>query len=201
MTPVSVRRHRFSALGMSGSCSTEGLSASATTNNQLSGIGVTYDAAGNVTKDNLANTYTYDQENRIATVEGHTYSYDADGTRMEKASESTGTMYWLVPWPRSTSRAPSTRSIFYFNGKRIARVDRPSGTLNYYFSDQLGSASVITGPSGTLQEQNFYYPCSGVQSSTGSDPNRYKFTGKERDTNPASTTSTLGTTVLPSVDS
>jgi hypothetical protein len=89
----------------------------------------------------------------------------------------------------------------YFNGARIARVDRPSGTVNYYFSDQLGSASVITGPSGTLQEQNFYYPCSGVQSSTGSDPNRYKFTGKERDTNPASTTSTLGTTVLPSVDS
>src|SRR5580658_186572 len=97
MTPVSVRRHRFSALGMSGSCSTEGLSASATTNNQLSGIGVTYDAAGTVTKDNLANTYTYDQENRIATVEGHTYSYDADGTRMEKASESTGTMYWPGP--------------------------------------------------------------------------------------------------------
>jgi hypothetical protein len=29
----------------------------------------------------------------------------------------------------------------YLNGERVARVDRPSGTVNYYFSDNVGSAS------------------------------------------------------------
>ena len=41
--------------GMSGSCITEGsLGATATTNNQLSGLGMRYDAAGNVTQTTLA---------------------------------------------------------------------------------------------------------------------------------------------------
>ena len=57
-----------------------------------------YDAAGNVTTDNLGNTYTYDSENRISTVTGYTYSYDADGARMEKSTGSAGTMYWQGPW-------------------------------------------------------------------------------------------------------
>ncbi|MFZ0320177.1 MAG: RHS repeat-associated core domain-containing protein [Candidatus Sulfotelmatobacter sp.] len=70
----------------------------------------------------------------------------------------------------------------FFNGDRIARVDRPSGTVHYYFSDQLGSASVIASASGGVQEQYFYYPYGGMQSSVGSDPNHYKFNGKERDT-------------------
>jgi hypothetical protein len=46
----------------------------------------------------------------------------------------------------------------YFNGERIARVDRPSGAVHYYFSDQLGSASVITDASGNVQQQYYYFP-------------------------------------------
>jgi len=167
-----------------GGCNTEGLSATATTLNQLTGIGLHYDAAGNVTTDNLANTYTYDSENRVSTVAGYTYYYDADGTRMEKTTGSSGTMYWLGPsGPLTETNLAGTinEEYIFFNGERIARVDRPSGTVNYYFSDKLASASVITGASGTVQEQYFYYPYGGLVSSSGSDPNHYKFTGKERD--------------------
>jgi RHS repeat-associated protein len=69
----------------------------------------------------------------------------------------------------------------YFNGARIARVDRPNGTVHYYFSDQLNSASTITDPSGNVQERHYYYPYGGLVTSIGSDTNHYKFTGKERD--------------------
>lgn len=31
------------------------------------------------------------------------------------------------------------------------------------------------------EERYFFYPCEGLLYSSGSDPNRYKFTGKERD--------------------
>jgi RHS repeat-associated protein len=170
--------------GMSGSCLTEALSATATTKNQLSWMGMTYDAAGSVTKDNVGNTPTYDQENRISTVAGYTYYYDADGRRMEKTTGSTATMYWLGPSGTLTETSLAgtiNEEYIYFNGERLARVDRPSGTIHYYFSDQLGSASVIASPTALVQEQYFYYPYGGMQSSTGSDPNNYKFTGKERD--------------------
>jgi RHS repeat-associated protein len=176
--------NRSGVTGM-GTCTTEGLSATATTQNQLSGIGMTYDASGNVTNDGNGNEPTYDDENRIATDQGYTYSYDADGMRMEKASGSTGTMYWIGTQGENLTETDLTGAIneeyVYFNGQRIARIDRPSGTVNYYFSNHLGSASVITSATGGIQEQTDFYPFGGIAYISGGDPNHYKFTGKERD--------------------
>jgi RHS repeat-associated protein len=171
--------NRAGVAGMAG-CSTEPLNAApASSQNQLNGI--SYDIAGNVLNDGKGNTPTYDAENRIVTDAGVTYYYDADGFRMEKSS---GTKYW--PGPSGTlTETDLTGTInaeyIYFNGARIARVDRPSGTVHYYFSDKLGSASVITDAGGNVQQQYFYYPYGGLISSIGSDPNHYKFNGKERD--------------------
>jgi RHS repeat-associated protein len=174
--------NRAAAPGMAGTCSTEGLSATATTQNQLSGIGVVYDAAGNVANDGNGNTPTYDAENRIVTDAGVTYYYDADGARMEKSS---GTKYWFGPGGEVLTEAVLAGTIdeeyIYFNGERIARIDRPSGEVHYYFSDHLGSASVITSPTAVVQETYYYYPYGGLLYSSGSDPNHYKFTGKEWD--------------------
>ncbi len=147
--------NRSGVTGMAQNCVTEGLSATATTLNQLSGLGMLYDAAGNVTKDNLGNQPTYDAENRITTVAGYTYSYDADGTRMEKASGSSGTMYW--PGPSGTlTESDLTGTIneeyIYFGGQRIARVDRPSGTVHYYFSNDLGSHTMVTSATGSCEQ-------------------------------------------------
>src|SRR6202008_1609838 len=52
---------------------------------------------------------------------------------------------------------------------------------HYYFSDHLGSASIITNADGTTIEQEAdYYPYGGERSLTAV-PNNYKFTGKKRD--------------------
>ena len=172
--------NRAGVSGYSG-CSTEGLSASANTNNQLSIL--TYDAAGNVTNDGNGNQPTYDAENRISVDAGVTYYYDADGVRTEKSS---GTKYWPGPGGEVLAETDLDGNIneeyAYFNGERIARVDRPSGTVHYYFSDHLGSASVITDALGNVEQRDYYFPYGGIAYSSGSDPNHYKFTGKERDT-------------------
>jgi len=69
----------------------------------------------------------------------------------------------------------------FFNGKRIARVDLPSGTVHYYFSDHLGSHSVVANSTGSVIEQESdYYPYGGERVITAG-ANNYKFTGKERD--------------------
>jgi RHS repeat-associated protein len=41
---------------------------------------------------------------------------------------------------------------------------------------------VITDASGNIEQQYSYFPYGGLIASTGTDPNHYKFTGKERDT-------------------
>jgi len=100
--------------------------------------------------------------------------------------KSSGTLYWPDVNGNVLSESNLSGTIneeyIFFNGSRIARVDRPSGSVHYYFSDHLGSASVIASSAGTVQQQYFYYPFGGLQAAVGSDSNHFKFTGKERDT-------------------
>ncbi len=141
-----------------------------------------YDAAGNLTK-NGSEIYTYDAENRLITAGGVTYTYDGDGKRVMK---SNGTVYW---WgvgddvlAESNLSGTISEEYAYLNGKRMVRMDRPSGKANLYFSDLVGSATMITDINGNPEKQSDYYPYGGEIPISGTDPNHYKFTGKERDT-------------------
>src|SRR5262249_29218484 len=120
-------------------CSAENLSVTAFTSNRLSGY--TYDAAGNMAHDATTNTnYSYDQENRITGAGGYTYTYDADGNRVKKSNGSTGTLYWYMSpgiVAESDLQGHLTSEYAFFNGRRTARKDFPSGEVSYYFSDQL----------------------------------------------------------------
>jgi RHS repeat-associated protein len=172
-------------------CNTMTLAAApASTQNELNGY--CYDAAGNLALNSpcptgtLTPAYAYDAENRLTGTAGYAYSYDADGMRIEKNSGSSGTMYWPGPsgeiLTETDLNGVVNEEYVYFNGERIARIDRPSGMVHYYFSNHLGSASVITDAAGNIQQQSDYYPFGGVAYASGGDTNRYKFTGKERDT-------------------
>ena len=177
-----------------GSCWHETVAAAPANNaNQLNGY--CYDAAGNLALNtgacpqppgtSFTPIYAYDSENRLSSTAGYSYSYDADGVRVAKSSGSSGTMYWTGPAGEYLTETDLTGAIneeyIYFGGERIARIDRPSGTVHYYFSNNLGSASVITDSAGNVQQRDFYYPYGGIVSAAGSDPNHYKFAGKERD--------------------
>ena len=59
----------------------------------------------------------------------------------------------------------------FFNGKRISRadVDTANNTItarHFYFSDHLGSASVVTSASGAIEEESDYYPFGGERAAT-----------------------------------
>jgi RHS repeat-associated protein len=172
-------------------CSAENLNNSADPQNRAhptSGPDYQYDAAGNMTKDNLSQSYTYDPENRITGAPGYTYGYDADGNRVEKStggSSPTGTLYWyMTPGIVAESDlAGNLQSEYvFFDGERVARKDLPSNAVSYYFSDQLKTASVITNSARNIKSESDYYPWGGELSFIANDSNHYKFTGKERDT-------------------
>ncbi len=142
--------------------------APASIKNQLSGY--SYDAAGNLLSDGLGHGFTYDVENRIIATGGFTYVYDGDGKRVKKCSAtpcSSGTLYWTgigsdTLFESDLSGNP-TAGYTYLEGRRIARVDYPANVIHYYFSDHLGSASVITDTVGTMppQKESDYYPYGG----------------------------------------
>lgn len=137
--------------------------------------------AGNLIIDGT-NTYTYDAENRLITAGGVTYSYDGDGNRVMK---SNGTIYWRGSDGETLAESNLSGTIseeyVYINGKREVRIDRPSGAVHLYFTDLVGSTTLITDVNGTPQEQSDYYPFGGEIPISGTDPNHYKFTGKEYD--------------------
>jgi RHS repeat-associated protein len=183
--------------GISGKTYTEGLNAAPATNqNQLPGFG--YDPVGNMTK-NGGTTYIYDDENRLIwTTGGYRYLYDGDGNRVEKCvagsastpcptSGTNGTLHWMGIGTAALNESDLSGNILeqyvFFGGQRVARRDVSTNTVHYYFSDHLGTHTVVENATGTACEQDIdYYPYGGQENDYC--PNvaqHYKFNGKERD--------------------
>ncbi len=114
---------------------------------------------------------------------------NADGKRVVKCSGtypscSSGTLYWTGTGSEAVGESDLAGNFqheyVYFNGQRVARRDADN-SVHYYFSDHLGSASVVTDSAGAIQDESDYYPYGGEIAIINGDPNHYKFTGKERD--------------------
>ena len=151
-------------------------------NNRAAGLG--YDAAGNPTNYTAPGQYVYDPENRIQSTAGVSYTYDADGNRVKKSGGSVSTLYWYgAPGIIAESDLSGTLKSEYvfFNGKRLARIDLPHGTVHYYLSDHLNSTSMVINGSGDIEDESDYSPFGTEYALTSSGLNHYKFTSKERD--------------------
>jgi len=180
--------------GVTGKTFTEAFNAApASIKNQLNGF--CNDAAGNLILNatcptgTFTPTYSYDGENRLTSAAAnYSYVYDGDGQRVKKCSNSgctSGTLYWRGatgdPLAEFTVAGAATNTYIFFSGRRIARYDNASGNVDFYFSDHLGTADVITNSLGSVSEESDYYPYGGEIVVSGSTVNHYKFTGKERD--------------------
>jgi RHS repeat-associated protein len=157
---------------------------SGTVQNQAAGLG--YDAAGNLTNYTSLGQYVYDQENRLSSTAGITYTYDGNGERVLKSNTSTGAAvkrYWSMggnTLAEGDGTGNLTAEYIYFGSKRIARIDMPANTVHYYLSDHLGSTSIVASAAGAIEEESDYYPF-GTEVVVTTGINQYKFTAKERD--------------------
>jgi RHS repeat-associated protein len=163
-------------------CTQEGLSVTATTNNQLSATGFSYDAAGNMLGDSV-NTYGWNAESEIKSAAGVNYTYDGDGNRVQK---SNGKIYWYGAGTEILDESDASGNItdeyVFFGGKRVAHRVVSSGSISYYAEDFLGSSRAITTSAGTLCYDADFYPYGGERVVTNTCAQNYKFEGKERDT-------------------
>jgi RHS repeat-associated protein len=166
--------------------------AAASTNNQLTTC-YQYDAAGN-RNDN--GNFVYDAENRLIATSSTSYVYDGDGNRVEKCTEGatagtctsngTGMLYWksLDGGTLAESDLGGNWTAVYglIRGQIGSRVDLPANVVHYYFEDHLKTTDIVTAANGGILKESDYYPYGGEILIINNDSNRYKFTGKERDT-------------------
>jgi RHS repeat-associated protein len=135
--------------------------------------------------DDSVNAYTWNGEMRLNSAVSVTYTYDGDGKRVEKSS---GTYYWRNPAgtvlaETSTSGATQNEYI-YFNGARIARHDS-TADVYYYFSDQIGTAQLITNSSGTVCYDSDSTPFGYQMAYTTSCSQEFQFAGMQLDSETA----------------
>jgi len=174
-------------------CNTESQNVPVSVNNRVTGW--CYDGAGNLLDMGAcapqAHSFVYDAEGHLQSPPAvgagtatltYTYYNDGDGNRVQKCNanpctsgSTAGTLYWLGAGGEvlnESSRSGSMQEEYvYFNGQRIARRDLPSGNVHYYFSNHLGSPSVITDSIGNVQQQTDYYPYGGIAYNRGLLPN------------------------------
>jgi RHS repeat-associated protein len=133
-------------------------------NNQITTVGYSYDASGNLTGDGV-NAIVYDAKNRETSSSGSlgsgTYAYDGNGLRVQKISGSTTTVYLFsgskVIGEYQNGAAPTspTREYMYAGNTMLAKIQ--SGTTTYYHQDH-HSNRMVTNGAGTVTENLGTYP-------------------------------------------
>ncbi len=156
-------------------------------NNRVIGSSMTYDAAGNITSDG-SHTYTYDAENRIASVDSGatTFVYNADGLRVKKLSSQWNAEYVHDLAGRAfLDMAPGAgwaMSEIYAGGRHLGTYR--NSTTYFNLNDWLGTERVRTNMAGQVCESMISLAYGDAQTTSGScgDPSPLHFTGQMRDT-------------------
>jgi RHS repeat-associated protein len=157
-----------------------------------------YDSNGNVRHDldNNIGFVIYDIFNLPVTVyttggDEHLYYYDHNGNRVRKRIGGSSDYYVNGIDGRTevvTNNNGSWATYSIYGLDLIGQVRRDGITWNrfYFLKDHLGSIKVVVNASGNVVAYDDYYPFGyilpGRSQGSESVDGRYKFTGKERDT-------------------
>ena len=153
-------------------------------NNRISGSGVLYDAAGNITNDGLGNTYTYDAENRLITVSGAgsaSYVYDAMGRRVQTTvgSNQYGFIYDQNGHLLTTTLGGGwVNSEIYAGGLHVGTY----GTNTWFeHSDWQGTVRDLSDATGVSAESCIGLPFGDASTCWGMNASAIHFTGDVHD--------------------
>jgi RHS repeat-associated protein len=146
------------------------------------GATIACDNVGNMTQDNLGNTYSYDVEGRAVSSGGVQTSFDAFGRAMEQNRNGT---YTQIVY------SPTGQKFAFMNGATLQQYIVPmvagmqavynsSGLQYYRHADWLGTSRFATKPDGTMYFDGAYAPFGENYVETGTTDRSY--TGQTQDT-------------------
>lgn len=159
-------------------------------------IKYSYDNNGNLVKKESTEEivdYKYDLSGKLSElekktsngVEKETYSYNALGSRTQKATNRQVTNY-LVDQNTEYSRVLEEKDdegnliVSYVYGHDLLAQNR-SNNINFYYRDGLGSTTALTDISGNVTDTYRYDAFGNIIEKTGSTENNYLFTGEQLD--------------------
>lgn len=151
-------------------------------NNQISGSGVAYDAAGNVTNDGLGNTYTYDAENRLIAMSGSnsaSYVYDAFGNRVRSTVNSSSHDF-IFNGTQAVDEVSASGWIWGHPGGMMGVTYTNSSTY-FDHSDWTGTVRARSNVSGTSTETCTSLAFGDALTCAGTDYSPLHYTGQPLD--------------------
>jgi RHS repeat-associated protein len=136
-----------------------------------------------------AKTLTWDAKGRVKTVGAESYSYDPMDYRIGRSGGSLGNRsYFLEGEHLESEYSGEQLQAKYFRGSGVDELvaawmyDTDSKLKPFLFhQDQVTSTTAVSGHNGGTTQSVRYAAFGAVQSSTGSSPNRLKYTGREDD--------------------
>ena len=150
-----------------------------------------YDANGN-TRTADGNTFTYNFENRIKSVNGGSITtvYDGDGKRAAKIVGGVTTKY-LVDDLNPTGYSQVVEEIvngsveraYTYGNSLLGQNQLLSGnwTASFYGHDGHGSVRFLTDSAGGITDTDDYDAFGNLVASTGTTPNNYLYSGEQFD--------------------
>jgi RHS repeat-associated protein len=116
-------------------------------------------------------------ENRLISVTGGANCiYDGDGNRVKK-TEGGQTILYINQYYEKNMTTGVVTTYYYLGGQLVAQST--GGTLKYIHQDSLGSTSVMSTSTGTLDSSISYFPFGATR--TGSVNTTKEFTGQRLD--------------------
>jgi RHS repeat-associated protein len=136
-----------------------------------------------------AKTLTWDAKSRVKTVGTEAYSYDPMDYRIGRSGGTLGNRsYFLEGEHLESEYSGSQLQAKYFRGSSVDELvaawmyDTDAKIKPFLFHhDQVTSTTAVSGHNGGITQNVKYAAFGTVQSSTGSSPNRLKYTGREED--------------------
>ncbi|MBI3812686.1 MAG: RHS repeat-associated core domain-containing protein [Nitrospirae bacterium] len=145
------------------------------------GTTLTYDANGNMMNDGTK-TYTWDVRNRLASMTGASFVYDALGRRTSKTiGSSTNFLYdGRNPVQELSGTTPTANLLTGLGIDQFFNRTDSSGTKTL-LTDPLGSTVALTDTAGTVQTEYTYEPFGKTTTTGTANSNSFQYTGREND--------------------
>jgi len=151
----------------------------------FNGNPIFHDSDGNMTVgpllDDTLKTYSYDARNRLKSVGGVTYAYDAEGNRISSTNASGTTSYAIDPNTGLSkllvrTKPDGSKTYYVYGIGLVYEVDESENTLSYHF-DYRGSTRFITDDSESVTDSVEYSPYGLVTHRTGTSDTPFLYNG------------------------
>lgn len=153
----------------------------------LGGAPVQHDADGNVTSaplEGASRSFVFDSRNRLRSVDGVSYTYDAENRRVSVNVNGHVTKRLIAPLfdrEQTLEERASDGSIIarYVYGPGLLGRESGDGSYRTYHFDSRGSTIALSDTTSTVTDRYWYTPFGALRAHEGTTQNPFRYGGRD----------------------